>query len=92
MGRKTLLSFFLSYYVGPRGNIKKKKKKTRFSIAERNGWKLFESFKEMHCFTLFNHYYPCVAFWSFPPPPHAPPLLKLLSFLRMLKRQEAGIF
>lgn len=39
----------------------------------------------LHC---LMHYYPC-GFLVFS---HAPPLLKLLSFLRMLKRQEAGIF
>ena len=43
----------------------------------------------LHC---LMHYYPCGILVFSHHPPHAPPLLKLLSFLRMLKRQEAGIF
>lgn len=51
--------------------------------------KVLKKYTVLHC---LMHYYPCGILVFSHHPPHAPPLLKLLSFLRMLKRQEAGIF
>lgn len=72
----------------PVETLKRKKKKIRFSIAERNGWKLFESFKEMHCFTLFNA---LLFVWHsglFPPPAPRPAPLEAVILFK--DAEEAG--